>query len=55
MNRCCRYRLRLLVDELLDVAAAMADGSYYQTRKDDQIEWCGQGGPNEVWSGGEGE
>ena len=43
-----------LMAELFAVAVAMADGTYYQSAKDDQIEWCGGGVGETEWIGGEG-
>lgn len=40
--------------ELYAVAMAMADGSYYQSALDAQIEYCGGGVGETEWIGGEG-
>jgi hypothetical protein len=45
----------VVVGELVLVAEAMADGSYYQPAKDDMIEYCGGSTVFENWTGGEGE
>lgn len=51
-------RMPVLADhlgfELLQVAKAMADGSYWRPERDAQIEYCGEGKIYENWSGGEG-